>query len=500
MISNEVEQFSQSFTHMDSMKNSKLFVEKALINGQWLTAQDGATFDVYNPASGEIIGTVPNLGKSETELAIEAANEAFRSWKTTTAKTRHQLLMQWYELILNHLDELARLMVLEQGKPLAEAKGEVIYAANFIQWFAEQAKRIHGTIMDGFSPTAQLQYTKEPVGVVGIITPWNFPLAMITRKVAPALAAGCTVVIKPSEFTPYSALALMQLSIEAGIPAGVCNVVTTDRAAEVGQAMTASKMIRKMSFTGSTRVGKILLSQAATTVKRMSMELGGNAPFIVFDDADFASAIPALMTSKFRNTGQTCVCANRILVQDRIYDQFVEQFTNATKKLVVGDGLSDGVTQGPLINEAALEKVESHVQHALELDGVLQLGGKGHEKGLTFFEPTVISEVPQESRFNSEETFGPVAPMIRFKEEEEAIQIANQTDYGLSAYFCSTNMSRIHRVLKELETGMVGVNTGMLANEFGPFGGVKESGLGREGSVLGIEEYLENKYSIIAYS
>ena len=478
---------------------SKWIIEQAFIGGQWVNAHDGASMNIYDPADDQRLGSVPDMGQLEVEEAIEAAKVAFESWKTVTAKERYALLMKWYELILAHQSELAELMTLEQGKPLAEAKGEIVYSANFIQWFAEQAKRIHGAVMTGFSNSAQLQYTKEPVGVVGIITPWNFPAAMITRKVAPALAAGCTVVIKPSSLTPYTALALTKLAEQAGLPSGVCNLVTSSQSDLVGKAMSQSKSVRKISFTGSTRVGKQLLAQSAETVKRMSMELGGNAPFIVFDDADFKVAIPALMATKFRNTGQTCVCANRILVQAGIYHEFIEQFKQTVQALNVGSGLEKGVTQGPLINQAAVEKVESHVQHALDLGGQLQLGGKRKHKGQTFFEPTIISDVPGESLFNSEETFGPLAPIIKFSTEEEALAIANNTDFGLSAYFCTRDIGRVHRVLRGLESGMIGVNEGILSNEFGPFGGIKESGIGREGSVLGIEEYLENKYSIIHY-
>ncbi len=485
--------------YMQEIKNKNLFIQKAFINNKWSDSDSGKVLEVTNPANNSILGTVPDMGKNETEQAIVAANHAFISWKKTTAKDRYNLLMSFYHLMISNADDLAYLMVLEQGKPLAEAKGEVIYAANFIQWFAEQAKRIHGTIMEAFSNKAQLQYTKTPVGVVGIITPWNFPLAMITRKLAPALAAGCTVVIKPSELTPFSAIALMYLAKEAGIPSGVCNLVTTANAAEVGKVMSDSQYIRKISFTGSTKVGKILLEQSSQTVKRMSMELGGNAPFIVFDDADLEVAITSLIASKYRNSGQTCVCANRILVQEKIHDKFVDLLKKQVESFKVADGLTPEVTVGPLINSQTLEKVESHVHHSVNKGAEVVIGGKRHSLGYTFYEPTILVNVPSISILNEEETFGPVAPIIKFKTEEEAIEIANNTKYGLSAYFCSTNVSRIFRVLDALDSGMIGVNEGILSNEFGPFGGVKESGLGREGSVLGLEEYLENKYSIISY-
>ena len=482
-----------------TLQNTNLFIEKNLINGVWVDSHQGESFEVKNPATNEILGCVPNMAKEETQQAIDAANHAFQTWKHTTATERYHLLNQWYELVIAHSQDLATLMVLEQGKPLAEALAEVQYAAKFIQWFSEQAKRIHGSLMEGFAINKQLQYTKEPIGVVGIITPWNFPLAMITRKVAPALAAGCTVVVKPSDLTPYSALALAYLMEQAGIPKGVCNVITTQQASLVGQTLCKSKLVRKMSFTGSTRVGKILLEQSATTVKRMSLELGGNAPFIVFDDADLSVTLNALIATKFRNTGQTCVCANRIFVHENIHDEFVDLLQKAVEKFIVADGFTEGVNLGPLINDAALAKVQKHIQDSLNQGAKLITGGQSHEKEGTFFQPTILTHVSADSIFSCEETFGPVAPIISFSDEEQVIQQANQTDYGLSAYFCTQDFRRIPRVLKQLEAGMIGVNEGMISNEFGPFGGIKESGLGREGSILGIDEYLEPKYSVISF-
>jgi succinate-semialdehyde dehydrogenase/glutarate-semialdehyde dehydrogenase len=481
------------------LQNKSLFQTQGFINGEWVDAQSKKTFIVTNPANDVPIAEVANMGAQETNQAIEAAEIAFQQWKLSPIKERYSLLMKWYQLIMDNQKDLATLMVVEQGKPYAEAAGEVIYAATFVQWFAEQGKRMNGVVKSAFSPNAELKYTKEPVGVVGIVTPWNFPLAMITRKVAPAIAAGCSVVVKPSELTPLSAFALAELAQQAGMPKGLINIIPTDDAASVGNALTASATVRKISFTGSTRVGKILMKQSADTVKRTSMELGGNAPFIVFDSADINTTIEALMASKFRNAGQTCVCANRILVQSKIYDEFVDSFIKKTQQLKVGNGLEEGVTIGPLINKQALEKVDTFVQNTLSKGAECLLGGKPHELGFTFFQPTILSNVPQDSPYNCEEIFGPVAPLIKFDTEEQVIAIANDTVHGLAAYFCSQDYRQINRVNQALRSGMIGINTGIFSNEFGPFGGVKESGIGREGSELGIEEYLDIKYSLLSF-
>ncbi len=476
-----------------------LFKNKGWINGKWVSAENGETYDVTNPADNSLVAKMPSMGKAETFDAIRTAAEAFIIWRETPAKQRATILLDWYHLVIKNKDELAKIMVLEQGKPLAEAVGETVYAANFIQWFAEQAKRIFGSIMSDFAKDATLQYTKEAVGVVGVITPWNFPLAMITRKVAPALAAGCSVVVKPSRNTPLCALALTELSHQAGLPAGVLNLITGEKSAEIGDALCESKQVRKISFTGSTRVGKLLLEKSAQTVKKMSMELGGNAAFIVFDDANLERSIDSLMASKFRNTGQTCVCANRIFVQSGIYDSFVEALKEKVMALKVGSGLEEGVGQGPLINEAAFKKVEKHVRSAVSQGAEVVLGGKPHELGGSFYQPTILKNVQGDSIFKEEETFGPVAPLIRFETEEEAVKMANDTDYGLASYFFTQDFRRIQRVNRKLESGIICINEGIFSNEFGPFGGVKESGIGREGSVLGIEEYLETKYTLISY-
>jgi succinate-semialdehyde dehydrogenase/glutarate-semialdehyde dehydrogenase len=476
------------------MQPSNLYLSAAYIDGAWTGSAGGDTFEVTNPANGEVIATLPDLGATDTEEAIDAASKAVPSWRAKTAKERAAILRRWYELILEKQDELASLMTLEQGKPLAEAKGEVMYGASFVEWFAEEAKRVYGDVIP--SPFNDRRYVivKQPIGVVAAITPWNFPIAMITRKCAPALAAGCTVVVKPSELTPLCALSLAKLGAEAGFPAGVFNIITTTKAQEVGKALTSSKMVRKLSFTGSTAVGKLLIRDCADTVKKVSMELGGNAPFIVFDDADLNAAVAGAMASKYRNAGQTCVCANRIFVHDAVYDAFAKKLAAVVRKLKVGDGFEEGSNQGPLINEAAVCKVERHIQDAVDKGARIVCGGKRHERGGTFFEPTVLADVTPEMQVTREETFGPVAPLYRFSSEAEVIELANDTQSGLAAYFYSKDISRVWRVSEALEYGIVGVNEGVISTEVAPFGGVKESGLGREGSKYGIEEYLEIKY------
>lgn len=468
--------------------------EQAYVAGEWISHTD--TIEVTNPATGEVIGTVPSLGQAETQRAIEAAQQAQPAWAAKTAKERAGVLRRWFELMTQHSDALAQLMTTEQGKPLAEAKGEVAYAASFAEWFAEEAKRVYGHTVPAHKTDARIVVQQQPVGVVGAITPWNFPLAMITRKAAPALAAGCAVVIKPSELTPFSALAMMVLAEEAGVPPGLMSVVTGYPEA-IGGELTANPTVRKITFTGSTRVGKLLMQQSSQHVKRVSLELGGNAPFIVFEDADLDAAVAGAMASKFRNAGQTCVCANRFYVHDAVYDVFMAKFAAAVSELTVGNGMDDGVTQGPLISQAALEKVKQHVADALERGGRLVTGGQPHALGGTFFEPTLIADVAVDSQLCCEETFGPVAGVMRFTDEAEVIRLANDSSVGLAGYFYSKDLSRVWRVAEALEVGIVGVNEGIISTEAAPFGGVKESGLGREGSSLGIEEYLETKYILM---
>jgi len=475
------------------INNTALFRQQCYINGEWVNADTKAAFTVANPADGSHLGTVPNMGAAETRRAIEAAHAAWPAWRAKTAKQRAVILRRWFELIMANQQDLAILMTAEQGKPLAEAKGEIAYAASFIEWFAEEGKRLYGETIPQHQSDKRLLVVKEPVGVCAAITPWNFPAAMITRKVAPALAAGCVMVLKPAEQTPYSALALAVLAEEAGIPKGALNVVTGDAPA-IGGELTANPLVRKLTFTGSTEVGKLLMRQCADTVKKISLELGGNAPFIVFDDADLDAAVEGAMASKYRNTGQTCVCANRILVQDGVYDAFAARLTAKVKDLKVGDGMEDGVNQGPLINAQALRKVESHIADALAKGAKVLLGGKRHALGGTFFEPTVLKDVTTDMLLAREETFGPVAPLFRFKTEQDAVRIANNTQYGLAGYFYSRDVGRIWRVAEALECGMVGVNTGIISNEVTPFGGVKQSGIGREGSKYGIEEFVQVKY------
>lgn len=481
------------------LKDPSLFRQQCYIDGKWVDADGGDTLEVTNPANDEVIATIPKMGADETRAAIEAANRAWPAWRALTAKERCTILRNWFNLITENADDLALLMTTEQGKPLAEAKGEVTYGASFIEWFAEEARRVYGDTIPQHQADKRIVVIKQPIGVVASITPWNFPIAMITRKCAPALAAGCPVVIKPAELTPLSAFALAELAERAGIPAGIINVVT-GVASEIGGEMTSNPIVRKLSFTGSTRVGKLLMEQCAGTVKKVSMELGGNAPFIVFDDADLDAAVEGAMISKFRNAGQTCVCANRIFVQDSVYDAFAEKLTAAVKKITVGAGTESGVNQGPLINLAAIAKVEDHVADATARGAKIAVGGTRHALGGSFFEPTVLTEVTTDMKVTREETFGPVAPLFRFKTEEQVIEMANDTEFGLAAYFYAKDLGRVWRVAEALETGMVGVNTGLISTEVAPFGGVKESGIGREGSKYGMDDFLEMKYICMSTS
>jgi succinate-semialdehyde dehydrogenase/glutarate-semialdehyde dehydrogenase len=475
------------------LKDPSLFRQQCYINGKWVDADSGKTVEVNNPATGEILGTVPNLGAAETRRAIEAANAAWPAWRKKTAKERANILRKWFNLMMENQDDLGMLMTAEQGKPLAEAKGEIAYGASFVEWFAEEAKRVYGDTIPQHQPDKRIVVIKEPIGVVAAITPWNFPNAMITRKCAPALAAGCPVVIKPASQTPFSATALAELAHRAGIPAGVLNVVTGSATA-IGGEMTSNPIVRKLSFTGSTEIGKLLMQQCASTVKKVSMELGGNAPFIVFNDADLEAAVDGAIASKYRNTGQTCVCANRLLVQDGVYDKFAEMLTAAVGKLKVGDGLKGETSQGPLIDMKAVAKVEEHIADAVKKGAKVIAGGKRHELGGSFFQPTVLANVNTQMAVAREETFGPVAPLFRFSTDEEAVQMANDTEFGLAAYFFSRDLGRVWRTAEQLEYGIVGINTGIISTEVAPFGGVKESGIGREGSKYGIEDFLEIKY------
>ena len=477
-----------------SLNDSALLRQQAYIDGEWVGAADGGRFEVSNPADGSVLASVPALGVMETRRAIEAAATALPAWRARTAKERATILRKWFELIMAHQEDLAVLMTAEQGKPLSEARGEVAYGASFVEWFAEEGKRIYGDVIPAHGADKRIIVVKEAIGVVAAITPWNFPIAMITRKAGPALAAGCTMVIKPAEDTPLCALALAELAARAGVPKGVLNIVTTDRAAEVGGELSANPIVRKLSFTGSTEVGKLLMRQCADTVKNVSMELGGNAPFIVFDDADLDAAVAGAMASKYRNAGQTCVCANRLLVQDGIHDAFAAKLAAAVAKLKVGPGLSDEVEQGPLINEDAVLKVEALLDDALEKGAQLVCGGKRHALGGTFFEPTILTDVTPAMRVAREEIFGPVAPLFRFHTEEEAVRMANDTEFGLAAYFYARDIARVWRVAEGLEYGIVGINEGIISTEVAPFGGVKESGIGREGSKYGIEDFVEIKY------
>ncbi|MBK17977.1 MAG: succinate-semialdehyde dehydrogenase I [Rhodospirillaceae bacterium] len=478
------------------ISDTSLVREQCYIDGQWVDADSGDTMDVTNKATGEVLGTVPRMGDAETRRAIEAANEALPAWRAKTAKERAGILRKWYELMLENQQDLATLMTAEQGKPMAESMGEVIYAASFIEWFAEEGKRLYGDTIPTFAPDKRVVVVKEPIGVVAAITPWNFPAAMITRKSGPALAAGCTMVLKPASMTPFSALAQAELAERAGIPKGVFNVVTGSAGA-IGGEITANPIIRKLTFTGSTEIGKVLMEQCAGTVKKVSMELGGNAPFIVFDDADIDAAVQGAMASKFRNTGQTCVCANRIYVQEGVYDEFAEKLGAAVSAMKVGDGLKGETQQGPLIEPAAVEKVEEHIADAVENGAAVALGGERHELGGTFFQPTILTNVSQDMKVAREETFGPVAPLFPFKTEEEVIKHANDTEFGLASYFYSRDIGRIWRVMEGLEYGIVGVNEGIISTEMAPFGGMKESGIGREGSKYGIDDFVEIKYALM---
>ncbi len=476
-----------------SLNDSNLFRQQSYIGGLWCDADSAKTFPVNNPATGELLAHVPDMGATETRRAIDAAKRAWPEWRRKPAKERAILLRKWYELIMANSDDLARIMTAEQGKPLAESKGEIAYAASFIEWFAEEGKRVYGDTIPSPWSDKRFVIVKEPVGVCGAITPWNFPAAMITRKAGPALAAGCTMIAKPAESTPLSAFALAVLAERAGIPAGVFNVLTGEPRS-IGGELTSNPDVRKITFTGSTEVGRILMRQSAETIKKISLELGGNAPLIVFDDADLDAAVEGTIISKFRNTGQTCVCANRIYIQDGVYDAFAEKLVAAVRKLKVGNGFDAGVMQGPLIDDAAVDKVEDHISDALSKGARVLLGGKRHSLGGTFFEPTVIADVTSQMKVAREETFGPVAPLFRFHKDEEATQLSNDTEFGLASYFFSRDVGRIWRVAEALEYGMIGINTGMISTETVPFGGVKQSGLGREGSHYGIDEYLEVKY------
>jgi len=475
------------------LRDPKLFRQACYIDGSWMESSSHLTIDVDNPATGQVVGTVPRLGRGETRQAIEAAARALPAWRKRTAKERAAVMRRWFDLMMANQDDLAKLMTTEQGKPLAEAKGEVGYAASFLEWFGEEAKRVYGDTIPPHQADKRIVVLKEPIGVVACITPWNFPLAMITRKAGPAIAAGCTVVLKPASQTPFSALALAELAERAGVPKGVFNVITGS-AKEIGGELTENPIVRKLSFTGSTETGKVLMAQCAGTVKKLSLELGGNAPFIVFDDADLDAAVDGAILSKYRNTGQTCVCANRLLVQDAVYDAFAEKLATAVQKLKPAPGLDASATQGPLIDDRAVEKVETHIQDAIEKGARVLVGGKRHALGGRFFEPTVLTGVTSEMAVAREETFGPVAPLFRFRKEEDAIRMANATEFGLAAYFYGRDIGRIWRVAEALEYGIVGINTGLISTEVAPFGGVKESGIGREGSKYGLEEFLEIKY------
>jgi succinate-semialdehyde dehydrogenase/glutarate-semialdehyde dehydrogenase len=475
------------------LKDGSLFRQQCYIGGEWVNADDGKTINVTDPATGEVLGTVPNMGAAETRRAIEAANAAWPAWRAKTGKERAAILRKWHDLMMANQDDLGMLLTAEQGKPLAEAKGEIAYGASFIEWFAEEAKRVYGDTIPGHQPDKRIVVLKEPIGVCAAITPWNFPNAMITRKAGPALAAGCTMVVKPATATPFSALAIAELAERAGVPKGVFSVLTGS-AKGIGGEMTGNPLVRKITFTGSTEIGKVLMEQSAKTVKKASMELGGNAPFIVFDDADLDAAADGAMASKYRNAGQTCVCANRLLVQDKVYDAFAKKLAERVAKLKVGNGMEAGVTTGPLIDAAAVAKVEEHIEDAVKKGAKVVAGGKRHTLGGLFFEPTILADVTPEMKVAREETFGPVAPLFRFKEEAEAIRMANDTEFGLAAYFYARDMGRVWRVSEGLEYGIVGMNTGLISTEVAPFGGVKESGIGREGSKYGIEEFLEIKY------
>jgi succinate-semialdehyde dehydrogenase/glutarate-semialdehyde dehydrogenase len=476
-----------------TLSDSRLLREQCYINGQWCDANSGKTVDVTNPANGEVIAKVPFMGAEETREAISAAEVAQVKWRRMLAKERADILRKWYELMIANADDLAALMTMEQGKPLAEARGEVVYSASFIDWFAHEARRVSGETIPQHQGDKRLVVIKQPIGVCVAITPWNFPSAMITRKVGPALAAGCAVVVKPATQTPLSALALCELAERAGLPEGLLSVVTGS-SAEIGGEMTSNPTVRHLSFTGSTEVGRLLMRQCSDSIMKVALELGGNAPFIVFDDADIDAAVEGAIISKYRNAGQTCVCANRIYVQDAVYDEFAAKLAHEVSNMKVGDGSQEGVVQGPLIDMSAVEKVEEHIEDAVSNGAKVVIGGSRHELGGTFFQPTLLTGVTSSMKVAREETFGPLAPLFRFKEEAEVIELANDTEFGLASYFYSKDLARVWRVSEELEYGMVGINTGLISTEVAPFGGVKQSGLGREGSTHGIEEYLEMKY------
>jgi len=479
-----------------NLKDPGLFREQCYLDGAWIGADSGNAIKVDNPATGETIGAVPDMGAAEARRAIEAADQAWPAWRAKTAKERAAILRKWYELMMANQDDLGLLLTTEQGKPLAEAKGEIAYGASFIEWFAEEGKRVYGDVIPPHQSDKRILVLKQPIGVCAMITPWNFPNAMITRKAGPALAAGCTVVLKPASQTPFSALALAELGERAGIPKGVFNVITGNSRA-IGGELTANPTVRKLSFTGSTETGRVLMRQSADTIKKLSLELGGNAPFIVFDDADIDAAVEGAIASKYRNAGQTCVCANRIYVQDSVYDEFARKLAARVEAFKVGRGTESGVVIGPLIDQAGLAKVEEHVADATSRGARVMLGGKRHSLGGLFFEPTILTEVTQSMKVSREETFGPVAPLFRFKTDDEAIAMVNDTEFGLAGYFYSRDVGRIFRIAEAMETGMVCVNSGILSTEIAPFGGVKQSGLGREGSKYGIEEYLEVKYLLL---
>ena len=480
---------------MLALKDPSLFKQQCYLNGEWISGTD--TTEVTNPATGEVIGHVPKLGQAEATQAIADANAAWPAWRKKTAKERATILKKWFDLMIANADDLALIMTSEQGKPLAEARGEILYAASFIEWFAEEGKRVYGDTIPTHAADKRIMVTKEPIGVCVAITPWNFPSAMITRKAGPALAAGCPMIVRPADLTPFSALALAELAHRAGIPAGVFQVIT-GRSTLIGAEFTTNPTVRKLSFTGSTEVGRKLIEQCAPTVKKVSMELGGNAPFIVFNDADLDAAVEGAIASKYRNAGQTCVCANRLYVQSGVYDAFAQKLADAVGQLHVGNGVDAGVTTGPMIDEKAVEKVEEHIADAVAKGANIKMGGKRHSLGHSFFEPTILTNVTQDMAVAKEETFGPLAPLFKFETEDEVIGYANDTEFGLASYFYSRDIGRIFRVSEALEYGMVGVNTGLISNEIAPFGGVKQSGLGREGSKYGIEDYLVIKYTCLA--
>ena len=478
------------------LKNQNLLIDKAYVNGQWVSA--GGMFDVTNPVNDAVVGRVPDMSVADVKKAIETAARALPSWAALSAKERAKILRRWADLIVENADDLATIMTAEQGKPLAEARGEVVYAASFFEWFAEEGKRAYGDVIPSPIANSRMIVLKQPVGVCASITPWNFPSAMIARKIAPALAAGCTMICRPASETPLSALAMAVLGEQAGVPAGVVNIVTGKDSKGIGKEFCENPVVRKLSFTGSTGVGKILMKQSAEGLKKLSLELGGNAPFIVFDDADIDAAVDGAIVCKFRNAGQTCVCANRIYVHDAVYDEFAKKFAAKAAALKVGNGAEPGVQVGPLINKAAVEKVQEHIANAVTKGAKILTGGKPHTLGGTFFEPTVLANVPHDAQISCEETFGPVAPLFRFKDEAEVIRLANATEYGLASYFYARDMARVWRVAEALEFGMVAINTGILSTEVAPFGGMKESGFGREGSKYGLEEYLEKKYLLLS--